>query len=186
MLEHVIRNWWMVLLRGLCAIAFGIMAFAWPGITLLVLVLMFAAQALVDGGAAVALGLGMRKSVDGAPSGTMALVGVVSIVAGIIAFAWPGITAVSLLFVIAFWAIVRGVFEILSAIRLRKVIDNEWMLGLAGAASILFGVLLIAWPGAGLLSLLWLIGSYAIAFGVIKVMLALRLRGMKNRLAPGT
>jgi uncharacterized membrane protein HdeD (DUF308 family) len=113
----------------------------------------------------------------------MLCIGAISILAGIVAFAWPGITAVALLFVIAAWAIARGVFEILAAIRLRKEIDNEWLLGLAGAASIVFGIMLVAWPGAGLISLVWLIAAYSIAFGVLSILLSLRLRGLRSRLS---
>jgi uncharacterized membrane protein HdeD (DUF308 family) len=183
MFEHVVKNWWIVLVRGLCAIAFGVIAFAWPGLTLLVLVLMFSVHALVDGVAAIVLGIQMRKSAEGVPWGAMICLGLVSIAAGIVAFAWPGITAIALLFVIAAWAIVRGVFEIVAAIKLRKVIDNEWCLGLAGLSSVVFGILLMAWPGAGLLSLLWLIGAAAIAFGVLQIILSFRLRGLKSRLS---
>jgi uncharacterized membrane protein HdeD (DUF308 family) len=182
MFEHVVRNWWIVLVRGLCAIAFGVIAFAWPGLTLLVLVLMYSAHAIVDGIAAIVLGFQMRKSAEGVPWGAMICLGLVSVAAGIVAFAWPGITAFVLLVVIATWAIIRGVFEIIAAIKLRKVIDNEWCLGLAGLSSVVFGILLIAWPAAGILSLLWLIAAAAIAFGVLQIMLSLRLRGLKSRL----
>jgi len=183
MLEHVCKHWWVLLVRGLAAILFGVLTFAWPGITLLVLILFYAAHALVDGIAAMVLGFQMRKATGGAPWGAMVLVGIVSIIAGIVAFAWPGITALALLYVVAFWAIARGVFEIMAAIRLRKEIDNEWLLGLAGLASIVFGVLLIARPGAGILALLWLVGSFAIAFGILEIVLAFRLKGLRNRIS---
>lgn len=183
MLEHVVRNWWILLVRGLCAIVFGVLAFLWPGLTVLILVLLFAIHALVDGIAAIVLGFQMKKSAAGVPWGAMLCIGAISILAGIVAFAWPGITAVALLFVIAAWAIARGVFEILAAIRLRKEIDNEWLLGLAGAASIVFGIMLAAWPGAGLISLVWLIAAYSIAFGVLSILLSLRLRGLRSRLS---
>lgn len=183
MLEHVIKNWWVLLIRGLCAIAFGVMAFAWPAITVLVLVLMYSAHALVDGIAAIVLGFQMRKSTEGVPWGAMIGIGLISVVAGIVAFAWPGITALALLYVVATWAIVRGVFEIVAAIRLRKVIDNEWCLGLAGLSSVVLGGLLIARPGAGILGLVWLVGAIAIFFGVMQIMLSLRLKGLKGRIA---
>jgi uncharacterized membrane protein HdeD (DUF308 family) len=182
MLAYLVDNWWMLLIRGLCAIAFGILAFAWPGLTLLLLILFFAAHALVDGIAALVLGLKMRKTVDGAPWGAMIFLGVISVITGMIAFAWPGLTAMALLYLVAGWAIARGVFEIMAAIRLRKVVDDEWFLGLAGAASILLGILLIARPGLGLLSVVWVVATGAIIFGFFQVLLAFRLKGLKNRL----
>lgn len=177
MLDYLVKNWWMVLIRGLCAIAFGILAFAWPGLTLLLLIMFFAAHALIDGVAAVVLGIQMRKA-DGVPWGAMVFLGVISVLSGIVAFAWPGLTAVALLYVVAGWAIARGVFEILAAIRLRKVIEDEWFLGLAGVASILLGIVLIANPGLGLLSVVWMVAIGAVMFGVFQVLLALRLRGL--------
>jgi uncharacterized membrane protein HdeD (DUF308 family) len=104
-----------------------------------------------------------------------------SVVLGVIAFIWPGITALTLLYVIAFWAITSGIFEIVAAIELRKVITNEWFLALSGVLSIIFGVLLILFPGSGALALVWLIGSYSIVFGVILLMLAFRLRSHHQR-----
>ncbi len=181
MLEAITKNWWLLLLRGIGAIAFGILAFSWPGLTLLVLVMLYAAHALIDG--VTALVLGLSGKLKGVPWWNMVLVGLLGIAAGIVAFVWPGITATALLIVIASFAIVRGVFEIMAAIRLRKEIDNEWLLGLAGATSILFGIALLAWPGAGLLTLVWLIAAYAIAFGILEVVLSLRLRGLHGRLS---
>lgn len=187
MLENVINNWWVVLIRGICSILFGVLAFVWPNITLVVLILMYSAYALVDGFAAIVLGFQSRH-VTGASWGSMVMLGVVSVIAGIVAFLWPGLTALALLYVVAFWAIVRGVLEIVSAVRLRHEIDNEWLLGMAGVASVLFGILLIAWPAAGILSLVWLVAVYAIVFGALQTALALRLRGLKQRVEhlPGT
>jgi uncharacterized membrane protein HdeD (DUF308 family) len=127
--------------------------------------------------------LGLSGKLKGVPWWNMVFVGLLGIAAGVVAFVWPGITATALLIVIASFAIVRGVFEILAAIRLRKEIDSEWLLGLAGAMSVLFGIALLAWPGAGLLALVWLIAAYAIAFGILEVVLSLRLRGMHGRLS---
>jgi uncharacterized membrane protein HdeD (DUF308 family) len=180
MLAALAQNWWVVLLRGIAAIVFGILAFGWPGITLLALMLLFGVYAVMDGVAAIAFGFSGR-----AEHGTiwpLVAIGALGVLAGLIAILMPGLTAVALLLVIAAWAIVRGVFEILTAIELRKHIDNEWMMGLSGALSILFGVLLVIQPGAGALALVWLIGAFAIAFGVVAVALALRLRGLKHAL----
>ena len=183
MLEQIIDHWWILLIRGICAILFGVLAFVWPGLTLLVLVILFGVHAIIDGVSALLLGTRMKKATSDSPWLFMILTGIVSLLAGIIAFAWPGITAVALLYVIAFWAMVRGVFEILAAIRLRKVIDNEWLLGLAGALSLLFGIMLIAWPAAGLMSMIWLIGAAAIVIGVLAVLLSLKIRGLRGKLA---
>lgn len=186
MLQYLINHWWMLLIRGLSAIAFGVLAFVWPQLTLLVLVLLFAAHALIDGIAAIFLGVRLKRVTDAPIWGSMVLVGLVSIAAGIVAFVWPGITALAALYVIAIWAILRGVLEISAAIRLRHAIENEWFLGLAGLTSILLGVLLFAWPAAGLMSLIWLIGSLAIVFGVLEVLVAFRLRRLKSNVSAST
>jgi uncharacterized membrane protein HdeD (DUF308 family) len=112
----------------------------------------------------------------------LALRGVVAVLlgvgAGIIAFVWPDITALALLWLIAFWAILTGILEIVAAIRLRRVLNNEWLLAVAGVLSIIFGLILVIWPGSGAVGLVWLIGIYAIVFGVALVALALRLRSL--------
>ena len=168
------RNWWMLLLRGIAAILFGVLAFAWPGVTLATLVLFWGAFVLVDGV------LSLISAIRGGGPGSrwwLALVGLAGIAAGIITFAYPGLTSLVLLFVIAFWAIVAGVFEIVGAVTLRKEIENEWMLILAGALSVIFGVILLMQPAAGALALVWLIAGYAIAFGILNVIFAFRVRG---------
>lgn len=173
LLHALAKNWWLLLLRGILAIVFGILAFAWPGITLVTLVLFYGAYALVDGIFAIAAAI-----MGGAPGSRwwLALVGLFGIAAGILTFAWPGLTALVLLFFIAGWAIAMGVFEIVGAIRLRKEIDNEWWLILGGIVSVLFGIVLLARPGAGALALIWVIGSFAILFGILNIAFALRLR----------
>ncbi len=175
LLGTVARNWWLILIRGLAAIAFGIVCLVWPAISLLALVLLFGVYALVDGVGAI---------VWGAQSGwgAMVAVGVVSVLAGLIAFFWPGITALALLYVIAAWAIVRGVSEITAAVRLRRQIDNEWLLVIGGVISIVFGVLIALYPGAGALSLVWAIGLFAVVFGIAAVALSLRLWSLQRDL----
>jgi uncharacterized membrane protein HdeD (DUF308 family) len=180
MLEALARNWWVLFLRGLTAILFGVLAFAWPGLTLWALVILFAVYTIADGLTALYLSLSGR--VSGEDWWAMLLVGILGLVAGVIAIAWPRITATVLLFLIAAWAIARGIAEIAAAVRLRKVLDHEWMLGLAGALSILFGVALIAWPAAGLLAMVWLIGSFAVAIGITMVALSIRLRTFNRRI----
>jgi len=173
LLHALARNWWLLLIRGLCAIAFGFLAFAWPGITLFTLVLLYGAYALADGILAV-----IAAFKDGTADSRwwLAIVGLCGIAAGIVTFMWPGITAFVLLLLIACWSIAHGIFEIVGAIQLRKEISDEWMLILSGAISILFGILLLARPAAGALALVWLIGTFAIIYGVLTSAFALRLR----------
>lgn len=173
MLPMLARYWWLILLRGIAAIVFGVLAFIWPGITLVTLVLFWGAFALVDGVLALA------HAVMGDSKGSrwwLALIGVAGILVGLMTFMWPGLTALVLLFFIAGWAIALGVFQIVGAIRLRKEIDNEWTLVLGGALSVLFGIVLLAAPGAGAVGLIWVIGAYAIVFGILLVMAALKLK----------
>lgn len=172
-LHGLAKNWWALLLRGIAAIVFGVLAFAWPGITILSLVLLYGAYALVDGVLAIIAAIGGGTP---APRWWLAIVGIVGILAGIAAFLFPGLVTLYLLLFIGAWAIVSGVFEIIGAVRLRKEIDNEWMLILHGVLTVLFGVLLIAMPGTGALALIWVIGAYAIAAGVLMVVLAFRLK----------
>jgi uncharacterized membrane protein HdeD (DUF308 family) len=173
------RNWWTLALRGLFAVLFGIMAFAWPGITLGALVLLYGAYAFADGVLAIAAALVGRTV--GVPWWSLLIEGLAGIGVGIITLIWPGITALVLLYLIAFWAVVTGVFEIVAAIRLRKEIRGEWLLALSGVLSVLFGVALIVSPGAGALAVVWLIGAYAIVFGALMIALALRLRSWLTR-----
>ena len=173
--QTVAGRWWVLLLRGIFAVLFGLLAFVWPGLTLAVLVLLFGAYALADGIVAIAVGAQSRWWM-------LLLTGALGVMAGMLSFFYPGITALALLYIIAFWAILRGFSEIVAAVQLRKVITNEWMLILGGAASVIFGVLLILFPGAGALSVIWLIGAYALFFGILMIGLALRLRSLPERL----
>jgi uncharacterized membrane protein HdeD (DUF308 family) len=177
--DELARHWWVIALRGLAAVLFGVLAFAWPGITLAVLVLLFGAYALVDG----ILGLIAAFRGDAQHRWAMALEGVVSVLAGLAAFAWPGLTALVLLYIIAFWAIVTGVLEIVAAFRLRRVINNELGLAIGGILSVLFGIVLLVAPGAGALAVVFLIGAYAIIFGLALLALAWRLREHHQQLA---
>lgn len=178
MLAILARNWWVFALRGVAAIIFGILAIIWPLLTLQVLVLLFGAYALVDGVFTVIAGIASHERNQ--RWWMMLLEGIAGIIVGILTFFWPGTTALVLLYFIAAWAIVTGVLEIVAAIQMRRIIENEWMMILAGIASILFGLLLFIFPGAGALSLVWLIGAYSIVFGILLIILALRLRGMPH------
>jgi uncharacterized membrane protein HdeD (DUF308 family) len=164
----------VVALRGLAAVIFGILALVWPGVTLAVLILLFGAYAIVDG--VLALYSALRSG--GKHVWALLFEGIVGIVAGVIAFVWPGLTALALLFVIAAWAILTGALEVYTAVRIREAINNEWALIFGGVLSVIFGILLAAEPGVGVLALVWLIGIYAIIFGIALFALAWRLRGM--------
>ena len=167
------RAWWTLVLRGAVAVLFGLAALFWPGKTLLVLILFFGAYTLVDGIFAIVGGI-----MDSSRRWLLLIEGVLGVVAGLILLARPGLGAVVLLYVIAIWAIVSGVMEILAAISLRREIDNEWLMILVGALSVIFGGILAVLPGAGLLSLTWLIGVYALVFGVAFIVLGFRVRGL--------
>jgi uncharacterized membrane protein HdeD (DUF308 family) len=174
LLHGLAKNWWLLLLRGIAAIIFGILAFAWPGITLLSLVIIYGAYALVDGVLAIAAAVGGGGGAT--PRWWLIVVGLLGIAAGLLTFFWPQITALVLLMFIGAWALIHGVFEIIGAIRLRKEIDNEWMLILSGALSVLFGAAMLIMPGAGALALIWVIGAYSIIFGILFVGFAFRLK----------
>jgi uncharacterized membrane protein HdeD (DUF308 family) len=168
------HNWWMIALRGLFAILFGVLAFVWPHVTVLTLVYLFGIYALANG--VLALGHALSAPRGYPRFGSLLFTGLISIAAGVVAFVWPGITALTLVLVIAAWAIVNGISEIALAIRLRRVIDHEWLLAIAGLLSVLLGLLLLVRPAAGALALLWWIGGFAIAFGVLLLALAFRVR----------
>jgi uncharacterized membrane protein HdeD (DUF308 family) len=179
-----VRNWWVFVLRGIAAIAFGVATWLFPGMALLTLVLLFGAYALVDGVSAIVAALrARRKNAGERPRWLLVIYGVVSIGAGLIAFFSPGITALALLILIAARAIVIGALEIAAAIQLRKAIRNEWLLALGGVLSIVFGVLLFLFPGPGALGLVLWIGAYAVVFGGLLIALGIRLRSLKRRAA---
>jgi uncharacterized membrane protein HdeD (DUF308 family) len=173
------RFWWMTLLRGVIAILFGVAVFFQPQISLLSLVLVFGFFALVDGVASVATAIGGRRTHES--WGLLLLGGLAGIGVGLLTIFSPEVTTLALLFYIAIWAIATGLLEIAAAIRLRKEIEGEFWLGLAGAASIAFGVILVVRPGVGALAVLTVIAAYAIFFGSMLVLLALRTRGFVNR-----
>jgi uncharacterized membrane protein HdeD (DUF308 family) len=172
------RGWWVLLLRGIAAIVFGVLAFAWPGLTLVTLVLLYGAFALVDG--IISLIAAFTGGAKPVPAWWLIVIGLIGIAAGIVTFLWPGMTAILLVIFIGAWALVHGIFEIIGAIQLRKEIDNEWMLILSGVLSVLFGVVVLVAPGAGALGLIWAIAAYSILFGITFVGLALRLRRHKH------
>ena len=169
-----VRNWWALALRGIVAILFGLAVILWPRLALYVLVLFFGAYSLIDGIFAVITAFGDRKAHE--HWWVLLLEGLVGIVIGIITFLWPAITALALLYLIAAWAIVTGALEIGAAIRMSRIMRDNWLLIVGGIASILFGLILAFLPGVGILALLWLIAVYAIIFGIILLVLAFRVR----------
>ena len=162
------ENWWLLLLRGLVAIAFGVLAFLWPNITLAALTYLWGAYAIVDGIIAIWAAFNLAGG-DAGPRWWLGLTGVVGIAAGIAAFAYTGMTALVLLMFIAVWAIIIGVLQLYAAIQLRNVIDNAWWLILSGLISIALGVVLIGWPNAGALAVIWTIAWYAVFFGCMLI-----------------
>jgi len=175
------KRWWLLLLRGVAAIAFGVLAFIWPGVTLFTLVILYGAFALIDGILSLAAAFASRS--ETVPRWWLVLTGILGIAAGLIAMFWPGITALVLIVFIGAWAIVRGIMEIIAAIQLRKEIEGEWLLVLAGVLSVLFGLGVLIFPGTGALALIWLIAIYAVAVGIVMIMLALRLRAHRSRMS---
>ena len=175
-LDAFTKNWWVLLIRGFLAVLFGVMAFAWPGPTLVALVLLYGAYAFVDG--ITALSVGVTSG-----GGWLVLSGLAGVAVGIGTFFYPGITAVALFYLIAGWAIVRGIFEIIAGIALHKLIRGAWALVLGGILSIGFALLLVANPAPGVVALVWLIGAYAVVFGATMIVLAFLLHALPGKLA---
>jgi uncharacterized membrane protein HdeD (DUF308 family) len=171
-------NWSALAVRGVIAIVFGILAFLMPGLTVGVLLLLFAAYAIVDGVSHVVTGFRQRSGDK--PDGLMILGGIAGIVVGLIAAILPGVTALFLLTLIGAWAIVTGAAEIVAAYRLRKVIRGELLLALDGVLSVAFGLYVWIFPGAGAIAIVWLIAAFAIASGIILLILAFRMRSLAH------
>ena len=168
------ESWWTFALRGVAAVIFGVLTWVLPAASLLGLVFVWGTFAVVDGGFALAAAVSSGRA--GGRWGWFLFEGLVSIAAGVLTFALPGITAVVLLYTIAVWALVSGVAQLGAAIRLRRVIEGEWLLGLSGVLSIGFGAIMIARPLAGAIAVAWMIGGYAVAFGVLLIALGVKLR----------
>ena len=170
-------NWWLFLLRGVFAVLFGMLAMAWPGVTLLVLIIFYSAYLVADGAFAI-----MAALIGGSRVGPwwLALGGMLSMAVGVLAFAWPELTTFSLLYFIATCAIASGIVHIIGAFALRKELDNEWYLIAGGIISVFFGILVAFRPGIGALALVWVIGGYAVLHGILLTAFALRLRGFDH------
>jgi uncharacterized membrane protein HdeD (DUF308 family) len=175
MLGRLAQNWWVLVLRGIIGILFGILAFAYSRDTVAALVILLGAYMLVDGVTALVMAFHIDRG-----SGWLVLSGSAGIAAGYLTFFYPVVTAYALLYIIAAWAIITGVFEIVAAIEFRRALSDMWLLGLAGALSIALGFLLLAAPGRGLISLVWLLGGYALVFGVLYIIAGFRLKGAQT------
>jgi uncharacterized membrane protein HdeD (DUF308 family) len=178
MIEALKRYWWVPVIRGISGIVFGVIAFAYPGLALATLVLLFGAWMLIDGVFRI-VGATAGRASD--PDwGFHLIIGILGIVVGILTFRAPRITALALIIYVAAWALMIGAAEIALAVKLRREIKGEWFLILMGLASIVFAVLLLWNPGPGALALLWLIASYAIVFGVLAIFFGFRLRSLRT------
>ncbi len=181
MLSLVSRDWWVYALRGVAAILFGLLALAWPGATLAVLVYLFGAYALVDG-IVLLVGLARGDVLARRHRWATALMGAMGILIAIATLFWPGITALTLLYLVAFWAITTGILQVIAAIEFRREIDGEFWMVLGGVLSVVFGSVLLIFPGTGLLAIVWLVGFWAIVFGFSSLGLAFRLHGIDRDL----
>lgn len=173
-MNQLISNWWTVALRGALAIAIGIIALVFPGITLSVLIALFGVFALIEG--VFLLIIGIRSWRGSQRWWSFILQGVLSLIVGILALLVPTAMAIAFVYLMAFWAVLAGIVEITAAVQLRKVIRGEWLMAAAGAITILFGIGLMLAPVAGLLAVVWLFGIFAVLSGVLLLVLAFRLR----------
>jgi uncharacterized membrane protein HdeD (DUF308 family) len=178
MIGMLAQNWWTFVLRGVVALAIGILAFVNPGVTLIALIAVFAAYAIFDGVLAVAAGV----SVEGGPRWLLILGGILGLAIGILTIYRPDVTALALVYLIAIWAIGTGVAEAVAAYQYRQVLQNEWLLAISGIVSVIFGVYVIVAPGDGALAILWVIGFYAILAGILYIAAGLRLRSVNEKL----
>ena len=176
MLSALSENWWALAMRGLLAVLFGFAALILPLDTLEAVGRLFGAYAITEGVLVILTGIRRTRY-----RGVLIAEGASGIVAGMVALAWPSITALVLLYVVAIWAILSGVAQIIAAVALRREMAGEWALFLVGVLSVIFGIILTVLPGVGLLSLVWLVGLYALAVGVALIVLALRVRGLQGR-----
>ncbi len=174
MLAALAENWWAFVLRGIFAILFGIGALTFPGLTVLVIIVLFGFYCFVDGFTSLAMAF------EADSKGWYVIGGLVSLAAGLITFMRPGATAIALLFVIGIWALIRGVIDIVTAVQIRKVVEGEWMLALSGVVSARFGLYVIARPGQGALAIIWIIAFFALILGFLLLGVGFKLRRLKK------
>jgi uncharacterized membrane protein HdeD (DUF308 family) len=178
-LDSLVRNWWALLLRGIASLLFGAFTFVRPDVSLAALVVVFGAFAFVDGVFAIVSATNRKR--DRAPWWVMVLQGLAGIAMGVTTWTWPGVTVLVLVYLIATWALVTGVFEVVAALRLRKQLRGEWLLALSGIASVALGVAFALFPRAGALALTLWIGAYAFVMGPVLIALSIRLHGLRPR-----
>ena len=180
---NIASRWGWIVLRGVVAIVFGLLAFSHPGAITLGLILTFGAYAFIGGIAAVVSAV--RRERAGASWGALLAEGLLGIGVAAMAVLWPATAALAFVWVIGAWAVATGGLEIATAIKLRKVIDHEWTLGLAGGVSIAFGLLMLLRPIVGGLAIVWWLGAYAMVFGILMIVLGFKLKGVGSRLERG-
>ncbi|WP_394939575.1 HdeD family acid-resistance protein [Psychromicrobium sp. YIM B11713] len=169
------KLWWLVLIRGIFAVLLGAIALFSPQTTLVAFVLVFGAYAIVDGISAVVMAIGSRK--EQRLWGWLVVEGIISVLAGLLAIAWPGLTALAVGFIIGFWAVLLGVIQIVQAFALKRELSGVWGWLLAsGIISLLWGVFVLAVPGIGILTVLWVFGIFALLFGIWTIVMSLRIR----------
>jgi uncharacterized membrane protein HdeD (DUF308 family) len=173
------QAWWMLLIRGIVAVLFGILAITWPGLTLATLIIFFGAFALVHGVFAVIGSIAGRKEAD--DWWLVLLEGILGIIIGIMTFAWPALTGLVLAYFIAAWALINGILRIYGAIKLRRVIEGEWLLIISGIIGVLFAIFVFARPLAGALAIILFIGIYAIVLGLLGIILSFRIKGWQEK-----
>jgi uncharacterized membrane protein HdeD (DUF308 family) len=174
-------RWWAVVLRGIVAIIFGVMAFAWPGVTLTTLVLLFGIYALVDGIFSLASAIGGKRTRE--DRWLLALEGIIGLWAGVVTLRAPAVSAVVLVFLISIWAMATGFLRIVAAFRLRKEISGEVWLALSGVLAVLFALVLMFRPLAGAMGMVWVIAAYALMMGVTLIMLGFELKHINTMTA---
>ncbi len=174
MLSKLSRNWWVFALQGLLTVVFGVLTLVWPQSALEALVITFGVFALLEGILVLIAGIRARWM-------ALAVSGLVGIAVGVLTLVWPNITGRVLLYLIAAWAVITGILEIVAAVDLRRLVDDEWLMILGGIFSVVFGVLVMIFPGAGALSIAWLIGIYAILAGITLIVFAVRSRRWLER-----
>jgi uncharacterized membrane protein HdeD (DUF308 family) len=172
------QSWWALALRGLVAILFGLAALFWPGLVLAVLIVLFGLYALLDG--VFAIIAAFRSSGHGMRRPLLLIEGVIGILFGLLALFWPGLTAITLVYIVAFWVILSGIARIVMAVMLRREIENEWSIALSGVLSVILGIVLLFLPAAGLLAYVWLIGILALVVGIALIYYAFRVRGQQR------
>lgn len=181
MLKRLTDNWWLFLIQGIASIIFGILALVWPGETLAVLIAILGWFVLINGALGVIFAIASATS--SRPWGWRLTYGILGVLVGLLILRWPGLTALTILFFIGFWAIMVGLTEIVGSIADRNEISHAWLLALEGIVSLLFGIAMIVWPGVGLLTVALLVGIYALIHGLLYCAVAFRVRTLGQALA---